>query len=148
MCSAAASASSSAGGAAKAAAASSRAYSAKAPPGSTGVPITRSPARSPATTSPHSSTPGVKGSGGRTWYRPRTISASGKLTAAARTRTSSWSGPGAGQRYVLGQPQHLARLAQLGHLPGPHPVPRSLSSSRWSRFIPPSQRSGSVARTA
>ena len=50
-----------------------RAISANAPVGMAGPPITRSPGANPVTpgpavtTSPHSSTPGVYGSGGRTW---------------------------------------------------------------------------------
>ena len=71
------------------------AISANAPEGIAGPPITRSPTATPATpgravtTSPHSSTPGVYGSGGRTWYPPRHISTSGKFAAAPSTRTSS-----------------------------------------------------------
>ncbi len=70
---AAASASSRPSGAGRALAAFISASSAKAPVGSTEPPMSRSPAANPvtpgpaATTSPHSSTPGVYGSGGRTW---------------------------------------------------------------------------------
>src|SRR5215475_13988459 len=40
--------------------------------------------------------PGVNGSGGRTWYRPRHMRTSGKLSATALTFTRTWPGPGAG----------------------------------------------------
>ena len=69
----AASASSSAAGAGMTDAAGIRAYSAYPPCGSAAGPMTRSPAAKPdasgpaSTTSPHSSAPGVNGSGGRTW---------------------------------------------------------------------------------
>ena len=72
-----------------------RASSAKAPYGIAGPPMTRSPTETSATpgpaatTSPHSSMPGVYGNGGRTWYPPRHISTSGKFVAAPRTRTST-----------------------------------------------------------
>jgi hypothetical protein len=69
----AASASSSAAGAGMTDAAGISAYSANPPNGSAAGPMTRSPGAKPGasgpgcTTSPHSSAPGVNGSGGRTW---------------------------------------------------------------------------------
>lgn len=52
--------------------------------------------RRPSSVSPHSSTPGVNGSGGRSWYFPWAMSTSGKLSAAARTLTLIWPSAGTG----------------------------------------------------
>ena len=54
---------------------------------------TRSPGANPAPsdalrTTPATSLPGTKGSGGLSWYSPRDCSTSGKATPAARTSTS------------------------------------------------------------
>src|SRR4051812_45940069 len=80
-------------GTGKAACASMSAYSANAPGPPAGEPSTRCPV---PTISPVSSTPGVYGRGGFSWYMPIAMSTSGKFSAAARTSTSTWPSPGVG----------------------------------------------------
>src|SRR5262245_38900578 len=66
------------------------------------VPITRSPTDTPSTpsptqaTTPANSLPGTKGTGALSWYLFATSSTSGKLTAAAETRTRTCPGPSGG----------------------------------------------------
>ena len=63
------------------------------PAGTAVPPSTRSPTATWGTpsptssTSPQTSSPGTKGGSGRTWYSPRHIRVSAKLTALARTAT-------------------------------------------------------------
>ena len=83
---------------------SAAASSAKAPPNMNAA--TRSPAAKPLPagawrTTPATSSPGMNGNGGFSWYSPRVISMSAKLTPAACTsisaeRPSSPSAVGAG----------------------------------------------------
>src|SRR5215211_3884824 len=92
------------------------AYSAKAPGPPAGEPSTRCPV---STISPHSSIPGVKGSGGFSWYVPCAIRTSGKFSAAARTFTRTWPGPGVGcstsssDRTEEGSPSSCTRHARM-----------------------------------
>src|SRR4051812_45428528 len=66
------------------------------------VAMTRSPTRNVVTpsptadTTPANSLPGVNGGGTEIWYSFDTISASGKLSAAAMTSTTTSPGPGVG----------------------------------------------------
>src|SRR5574340_259022 len=65
--------------------------------------MTRSPMAKPCTpapislTTPATSVPGENGSGGFFWYSPCAMSTSGKLSALALTRSSSWPGPAVGE---------------------------------------------------
>ena len=67
------------------------------------VPLTRSPTTMPLTpsatsvTTPANSLPGMNGVGTGTWYSLATINTSGKLTAAAPTRTRTWPVASAGE---------------------------------------------------
>ena len=66
------------------------------------LPKTLRPTSNPSTPSPRSTTvpanslPGTKGGGTDSWYLSATMSTSGKLTAAASTRTRSCPGPRGG----------------------------------------------------
>ena len=51
-------------------------------------------------TVPESSRPGVKGTGGRSWYRPWHIRMSAKLRPAAATSITTSPGPGSGSGRV------------------------------------------------
>src|SRR5438093_3100445 len=69
-----------------------------------------------AVTTPASSWPGLKGSGGFTWYFPWTMRMSGKLQPMARVSTRTSPGPGAGSgsschSRSAGSPQRVATSA-------------------------------------
>src|SRR5262245_13960609 len=49
-----------------------------------------------AETTPATSPPGEKGSGGWNWYLPWMINVSGKFTPQAFTSTTTWPSPGSG----------------------------------------------------
>lgn len=93
MYSAAAVTSLTASGTGNAALASMRARSANPPAGSAAEPSTRSPTAGEVTpspvarTRPHTSSPGVNGRGGFTWYSPLHSSESAKFIAEAATST-------------------------------------------------------------
>ena len=72
--------------------------------------------------SPQISTPGVNGSGGRTWYWPRQSSASGKLMFAAQHLQQQLPLARRGPVRLL-EPHHLARLAVPVHSPCLHSGP-------------------------
>src|SRR6478735_2868959 len=150
MCRAAAWASSRASGAGSRAASSATTYSAKPPCGRAGVASTRRP----SAVSPQISTPGVKGSGGRTWYWPRQSSASGKLMFAARTAISTWPSPGVGRSACsssitsLGSPFRCTRHAcmrglhnTVGITTAPAHTKRSLAHLGTPRPVPATPRS-------
>mmetsp|Transcript_43812 Transcript_43812/g.131338 ORF Transcript_43812/g.131338 Transcript_43812/m.131338 type:complete len:204 (-) Transcript_43812:30-641(-) len=91
-------------------------FSEKAPPIVTAT--TRSPGlmrRTPgpvAATTPDTSEPGTNGSGGFTWYKPCTMSASGKLMLAAATSISTSPCPtsGAGRCSTLSTPRPMGSV--------------------------------------
>src|SRR3954452_9418793 len=109
------------------------AYSANAPGPPDGEPMTRWPV---STISPQSSTPGVYGRGGFSWYMPMAMRTSGKFSAAARTLTRTWPSAGVGwstsSRLMTfeGSPSSCTRHARMpatlpdaGTVPSPDPPP-------------------------
>src|SRR5680860_943630 len=106
-------------------ASAARVCSAKAPRPALGMASTRaltSPGSTPSptpVTTPATSAPGVNGKGGFTWYSPRHINTSGKLSAAARTSIATSPGPGSGgstssrTNTASGSPSSWARHARM-----------------------------------
>ena len=120
--------------------------------GSTGPPITRSPTANPVTPGPPPDLAAQLDARGERQRRadlvlPRHISTSGKFAAAPEHPHQHLPGPGFRVGH-LGQRQHVARLAQLAHLPGPHAASLTSSIRCCIRFIPRSHLSVSLARSS